>query len=165
MLRVRRFGGRKGRTRKNNEDFEAWRLYAVTCSFSTMKCRPHTCLRRFRSFKILGVKIVHLQESAICTTNGYKKTNGGVRRKLDTPLVIKGRRGQHRDLLGYVLSCPHIRRGDVSLLLRTRKRKLVPGADAKRNSSPSSTTVVGALRLPTIFLWRGKTRCAFDCNT
>jgi len=97
---------------------------------------------------------VHSQESAICTSNGYKKTNGGVRRKLDTPLVIKGGRGQHRNLLGYVLSCPHIiRRGDdVSLLLRTRKRKLVPGADAKRNSSPSSTAVVGALRLPTIFL-------------
>jgi len=70
---------------------------------------------------------VHLQESAICTSNGYKKTNGGVRRKLDTPLVIKGGRGQHRNLLGYVLSCPHIiRRGDdMSLLLCTRKRKLV----------------------------------------
>ena len=64
-----------------------------------------------------------------------------------------------------LLRRPRIRRGDVTLLLCTRKRKLVPGADAKRNSSPLSTAVVGALRLPTIFLWGGKTRCAFDCNT
>ena len=146
MLRVRRFDGRKGRTRKNNEDFEAWRLNAAACSFSTT---PTT--RRFGSFK---------RRQELCICGKAQSAQQMATRKLVVALGEarhstsdyreKGTTSQPPWVR--LLRRPRIRRGDVTLLLCTRKRKLVPGADAKRNSSPSSTAVVGALRLPTIFL-------------
>ncbi len=47
----------------------------------------------------------------------------------------------------------------------THGHKLVLGADAVSDPSPSSIAVVSTLWLPAIFYFGGKTCCAFDCNT